>query len=278
LMLLFRIFVAFAALGIHSMVHAQTQQIQFALVSRPLIEQRLGQFAGNDSARERVLKQMFADAGCPDLTEQPVKGLKQANVICVMKGSTDDVIVVGAHFDHVDRGSGVVDNWSGASLLPSLLESLKNQPHRHTYVFIGFAGEEQGELGSEFYVKSLTRDQKNKLQAMVNMDTLGLGPSEVWASHADPMLVRALAQTAKALNVPLSAMNVENVGSTDSEAFRNKKIPAVTIHSLTQSTLPILHSPRDRISEVKLDHYYETYQLIVGFLVHLDQVWPPAHS
>jgi Zn-dependent M28 family amino/carboxypeptidase len=65
-------------------------------------------------------------------SEQPVKGSKLPNVICLLPGTSDKVIVVGAHFDRVSEGDGVVDNGSGASLLPSLHEAVKIVPRKHT--------------------------------------------------------------------------------------------------------------------------------------------------
>jgi putative aminopeptidase FrvX len=243
------------------------------LQPKTVIEQRLKRYGGNDLKREAALKQMFADAGCADLTEQPVRGLKEPNVICVMKGSADrTIIIAGAHYDHVDRGSGVVDNWSGASLLPSLMQSLKVEPRRHTYIFIGFSGEEQGEIGSHFYVQNLAPADATRVQAMVNLDTLGLGPTEVWASRADPLLVRMLAGVARDLSLPVTGMNVEKVGSTDSEQFRAKNIPAITIHSLTQKTLPVLHSIHDQIGEIRMNDYYDTYRLVSSYLAYLDKL------
>jgi hypothetical protein len=127
---------------------------------------------------------MFAEAGCDDqhLSEQPVKGSKLPNVICILPGSSDKIIIVGAHFDHVSEGDGVVDNWSGASVLPSLYESVRIVPRKHTYIFIGFTDEEQGELGSRFYVRHMSKDQVAGSDAMVNLDTLGLGPAEMWVT------------------------------------------------------------------------------------------------
>lgn len=107
------------------------------------------------------------------------------------------------------------------------------------------------------------------------MDTLGLGPPEVWASHADPKLVALLAGVAKELRIPLTAVNVESVGSTDSESFQDRKIPALTLHSLTSQTLDILHSSRDTLAQMKLDDYYRSYQLVAAYLAVLDVDWPP---
>ena len=73
------------------------------------------------------------------------------------------------------------------------------------------------------------------------------------------------------MKLPLTGANVDQVGSTDSESFSDKKIPAITIHSLTQKTLSILHSPGDRIEAINRDAYYHSYQLILAYLAILDE-------
>jgi len=87
------------------------------IVSRDVVEKRLQSYKGDDSQREATLKELFQSAGCTgdNLTEQPVKHLKEPNLICTLPGTSDLTIVVGAHFDHVAAGQGVADNWSGAS-------------------------------------------------------------------------------------------------------------------------------------------------------------------
>jgi len=254
---------------------ATAETFRFSPVSRAVVETRLGKYTGNDSQREATLKQLFVEAGCDDqhLSEQPVKGSKLPNVICVQPSSSDKVIIVGAHFDHVSAGDGVVDNWSGASLLPSLYETVRDEPRKHTYIFIGFTDEERGEVGSRFYAHQMTKEQVAATDAMVNMDTLGLAPSEVWASHSDKRLTGTLAYLGNRLNLPVIGVNVEQVGSADSVQFSERKIPSITIHSLTQETwnAHILHTSKDKLSAINLDDYYQTYRLLAAYLVFLDQ-------
>jgi Zn-dependent M28 family amino/carboxypeptidase len=260
---------------LHSWIVTNAESVRFNPVSREIVERRLGRYPGNNKQREATLKQMFAEAGCDDrhLSEQLVKGSKLPNVMCLLPGSSDRVIIVGAHFDHVSEGDGVVDNWSGASLLPSLYEAVKIEPRKHTYIFIGFTDEERGEVGSRFYVRGMTREQVAATDAMVNIDTLGLAPAEVWASHSDQRLTAALAYIAKQLNVPITGVNVEQVGSNDAEQFAERKIPRITIHSLTQKTWNegILHTSKDKISAMRLDDYYQTYRLLAAYVASLDQ-------
>jgi len=248
-----------------------TAQLRFQILGRQTIETRISGFSGSDAEREARLKKWFDDSGCKEISEEVVKSKDAPNLICVLAGKTDRIILVGAHFDHVSAGAGVVDNWSGASLLPSLLWSVARAPRQHTYVFVGFTDEEKGLVGSNFYVQHLTPEDRSKIEAMVNMDTLGLGPTEIWVSHADRNLVREIQTVAQSLSVPLRGMNVERVGASDSESFARYKIPRITIHSLTQETLPILHSSQDRLDAIKTDEYYETYKLVAGYLISLDQ-------
>jgi putative aminopeptidase FrvX len=249
------------------------QSLKFDLVRKDVVLARLDSVPAKDIDREHQLQTYFEQAGCKDASlglEQP-KHNRFGNVVCTLAGATPQQIVVGAHFDHVDAGSGAVDNWSGASLLPSLYQALAAEPRKHTFVFVAFYGEEQGMLGSQYHVRELDKDALSRIDAMVNMDTLGLGPTEVWASHADPELVQRAAVVAHAMKLPLTAVNVERVGSTDSESFRDKKVPSITFHSLTQSTLHILHSRQDQLSEIKQDDYFDTYRLLAAYLSYLDE-------
>jgi aminopeptidase-like protein len=270
--------VAIIVFVLPSWISAIAQHVQYKPVTRQVVEERLRRYAGPDKQREATLKQIFTEAGCNDqhISEQPVEGSKLANVICLLPGSSDKTIIVGAHFDHISDGDGVVDNWSGASLLPSLYEALKVVPRKHSFIFIGFAEEEKGEVGSYFYAQQMTKEQVSATDAMVNMDTLGLAHTEIWSSHSDKRLNAAMAYVAKQLNVPVTGVDVEQVGSTDSEQFAARKIPSITFHSLTQETwnARILHTSKDKLSAMRLDDYYESYGLIAAYLAFLDQLTP----
>jgi hypothetical protein len=85
-------------------------QTRFTLVGTETVQRRLDLYKGNDSSREAALLKLFSEAGCStaNLSEQPVPHRKQPNIICMLPGSTPEVIVIGAHFDHVSEGDGIV--------------------------------------------------------------------------------------------------------------------------------------------------------------------------
>lgn len=251
----------------------------FTQLGEDVIHERLHKAATENPAREATLKILFTQAGCKDLSEEHVPK-RLPNVVCVLPGETGRTIIVGAHFDKVDAGQGVVDNWSGASLLPSLYQSLANAPRRHKFIFLGFTSEEIGLIGSRYYAQHMTPEERAQTDAMVNMDSLGLTPTKIWVSHSDPALVGDLATVAQQFKLPVEGVNVEEVGSTDSESFAQKKIPHITIHSVTQDTLPVLHTSRDNFDAINAKDYYDSYRLIAAYLVYLDTNlgYKPKHA
>ncbi len=248
-------------------------QLRFRAVDKSVIEERFGRNEIGNAKRAEELVKLFLEVGCPEehLTLQKLKRSRHPNVICTLPGMSKQRIVVGAHFDAVPRSSGAVDNWSGAALLPSLYYSLGEPPRRHTLVFIGFTDEEKGRIGSKYFVDHLTDDAESEVLAMVNLDTLGLSPTKIWATTANPGLVEAIGEVAKATKLPVSVTNIDRVGNTDSTSFSENGIPAITLHSVTQKTLRIIHTPRDRPKALHLDWYYDTFRLTAAFLVYLDE-------
>jgi hypothetical protein len=244
--------------------------LKYLLVSQDVVMARLTDAPVKNSDRVVELEKMFRQAGCQP-TEQPVKGLHQPNVLCILPGASSSQIVVGGHLDHVEEGTGVIDDWSGASMLPSLYQSLAGHPREHTFLFIGFAGEEEGMVGSEFYAKHLTPEQRKQIATMVNLECLGITPTKVWTSHSETILVKMLVAMAQSMKLPLGGINVEQVGTTDSESFAHYSIPRITITAISQDTWPLLHTKKDNINAIKPDLYYDSYRLIVPYLALLDQ-------
>ncbi len=238
------------------------------------MQQRLERVSRKPAERRATLEALFREAGCDgvNLREQPVPGSKQPNIICTLPGAGPDapVIVVGGHYDLVEQGEGAVDDWSGAVLLPSLYESLKNAPRAHTYTFVAFSAEEVGLHGSREYVKRLPKEEKAGIRAMINLECLGLGPPRVWVSRADKTLLADYARVAQALGMDAKAGNVDNLGDDDSHPFLNEGIPVLTIHSVTMENFGILHTARDRVRAIHPGDYYAAYRMAAAFVAFLD--------
>ena len=249
-----------------------SKPVSLDVLGPDIIQTRLKAVPRKLADRVAMLEAIFHEAGCDGdrFREQPVKHSKAPNMICTLPGTTDNEIVVGGHLDSIEVGMGAVDDWSGAVLLPSLYESLKNTPHRHRFVFVGFAGEESGLYGSHEFIKQLDHDETTRIHAMINLECLGLGEPEVWVGRADKRLLEAYSLVANSLHVHSRGVNFDAGADDDSHPFMDAKIPVLTIHSVTQETWHILHHPADNLSAIEPHDYYTTYRLAVAYLGYLD--------
>ena len=151
----------------HAPAFSQNARVEYAQLNPELIRHRLELVSRKLPERKSTLESLFQEAGCvaEHFNEQPVHGPKEPNIICALEGEKPGTIVVGGHYDLVGRGSGAVDDWSGAVLLPSLYQSLKATPHRHRFEFVAFAREEVGLVGSHKFVDNLAREETEKFIA-----------------------------------------------------------------------------------------------------------------
>jgi hypothetical protein len=85
-----------------------------------------------NDARLAAVKNLFLKNGAAesDIVVEKFKDVQ--NVIVVRKGKTDDTVVIGAHYDKVSAGCGIIDNWSGIVILTRLYKAFKNKDPQKT--------------------------------------------------------------------------------------------------------------------------------------------------
>ncbi len=103
--------------------------------------------------------------------------IEQENVVGEIRGreKPDEAVILGAHLDSWELGTGALDNGCNAALVIEAARALKatGLVPRRTIRFILFSGEEQGTVGSYEYVKA-HRAELDKIRAVVIFDT-GIG-------------------------------------------------------------------------------------------------------
>jgi Zn-dependent M28 family amino/carboxypeptidase len=104
-----------------------------------------------------------------------IKTAATNNVIAeTPSGRSDRTVVVGGHLDSVYTGPGINDDGSGVSTMLETAEQIHELgiTPRNKLRFIFFSGEEQGLLGSDYYVSQLTKKQIQDISAMLDFDML----------------------------------------------------------------------------------------------------------
>jgi len=169
------------------------------------------------------------------------------NVVGVMPGSdpskAGEAIVIGAHYDHVGLGgrlsmtperageihNGADDNASGTASVIEIARAAMADRARfpRTLIFVAFAGEERGLLGSAHYVASPPVSMGETV-AMLNLDMIGRSRGAVDVSGLDNGPIKndllAAAQAAGGLDVKQEG---PGAGRSDDSSFLEARVPAV---------------------------------------------------
>ena len=89
------------------------------------------------------------------------------------KGDPNNVVMAGAHLDSVPAGPGINDNGSGSSALLEVAEQMAKTKTHNKMRFAWWGAEEDGTVGSDFYVASLTADELADIEMYLNFDMVG---------------------------------------------------------------------------------------------------------
>ena len=100
--------------------------------------------------------------------------VEQENVVAEIRGreKPDEAVILGAHLDSWELGTGALDNGCNAALVVEAARAIKatGLVPRRTIRFVLFSGEEQGTVGSYAYVKA-HRAEMDKIRAVIIYDT-----------------------------------------------------------------------------------------------------------
>lgn len=223
------------------------------------------------------------------VTDVVRKEVPAYNVIGILEGSDPvakkEVIVIGAHYDHLGRGGngslaersgeihhGADDNASGTAgmlELARLFTSQRPRPKR-TIVFIGFGGEEEGLLGSNYYVNHPISALTNTV-AMINMDMIGrmkdrklsiggVGTAKEWRD----IIAKGTADANRSFSLTL---NEDGFGPSDHSSFYGKQVPVLFFWTGTHTDY---HKPSDTFDKINYTDQARILDLVAYIVRDVD--------
>ena len=256
------------------------------------------------------------------------------NVVGILDGSDptlkNETIVIGAHYDHLGRGGegslapregeihhGADDNASGVAGVLELARVFSGQHPRprRTLVFIAFSGEEEGLLGSNYYVNHPIVPLASTV-AMINMDMIGrmknntliiggVGTAQGWRSMIESQnLVQGLTVTAGAATSPKASqpnvmpmvvaangrtivasdsakqfvltLSEDGFGPSDHSSFYAKQIPVLFLWTGTHEDY---HKPSDTADKINYDDEARILSLVARLIKEINNnVKPPVYT
>ncbi|HEU4570800.1 MAG TPA: M20/M25/M40 family metallo-hydrolase [Gemmatimonadales bacterium] len=217
------------------------------------------------------------EAEAEDLGEQPVY-----NTIGMIRGSTlpDEYVVLSAHYDSWDAGSGATDNGTGSTVMLEAMRILRAAyPHPKRTIMIGlWGGEEQGLNGSRAYaadhpevVSGLQAlfNQDNGTGRIENISAAGLiGPEQAWASW----IARLPAEVTRDFRITFPGIPAG--GGSDMASFVCYGAPSFGVGSLNwEYFLYTWHTNRDTFDKVVFDEI-KNNAVLVASLAYLASEHP----
>ncbi len=190
------------------------------------------------------------------------------------KKRTKKTIFITAHYDHLGgMGSetyfpGGNDNASGTSMLFALADEFGKERLKYNVVFIAFAGEEAGLLGSKYYVDHPLVKEK-RLQFVLNLDIMGSGEEGITVVNATefPELFEKLNAVNETQKLLVQVKKRGKAANSDHYWFSEKGFPAFFIYTMGPNKN--YHDVFDTYEALSFNEYKDLVKLIGGFLKSL---------
>jgi len=170
----------------------------------------------------------------------------------------DEIVVIGAHFDHVGRRPGGIvfhgadDNASGTAAIVEIAEAFADldPPPARTILIVGFAAEEKGILGSRYFVDHPPYPEDARTIAMINCDMVGRNdPDRILLSGAasSPELHAAALEAATHVGLRVDRAIRPFLADSDQKPFYDQGIPVCFFFSGLHEDY---HQPTDTVDRV----------------------------
>jgi carboxypeptidase Q len=212
---------------------------------------------------------VWGDLSIPNQIGGPIKS---SNVIAELRGSEkpDEFVIIGAHLDSWELGTGALDNGCNAALVVDALRAIKASgvAPKRTIRFILFSGEEQGLLGSRAYAFA-HRSELDKAAGVIIYDS-GTGKTTGFAigGRKDFLL------TARVLVAPFEQFGVKDVKldmewGTDHFDFMLEGVPTFVADQDEANYLENYHAISDTYDKVDFPQLKKHVAEAAGLAVEL---------
>jgi len=193
---------------------------------------------------------VWANLSIPNQLGGPIQA---ANVIAEIKGSEkpEEFVVLGAHLDSWELGTGALDNGCNAALVGDALRAIKaaGLKPRRSIRFILFSGEEEGLLGSRAYARA-HRPELDQAAGVIIWDS-GTGKTTGFADGGRKDVLDA----AKRLIAPLqqfglTEMKTDMESGTDHFDFMLEGVPTFVADQEEANYMENYHAVSDTYDKV----------------------------
>ncbi len=180
---------------------------------------------------------------------------KPQNVVADIRGSSlpDEIVLLGAHLDSWDLGTGALDNGVNCALVIEVARAIAAGPRpKRTVRFVLFTGEETGLLGSRGYVATHKAEMDKHVAAVIH--DIGDGKVLGYFTNGRPEIRAGLTRVLSPVASWGSAGLVdEAILGTDNFDFLLEGVPNLIANQETEKYLPDYHAASDTFDKVDIE-------------------------
>lgn len=196
------------------------------------------------------------------LKQEEYKG-ESRNVILDMPGTSDEMIVLTAHYDSTSLSQGAYDNMSGSIGLLGIAEYFTKNAHKYSLRFIWCGSEERGLLGSKAYCAS-SEDELKKTVLNINLDMIGCIMGKfISCCTTEEKFAHYIEYMGREYGFPIAAS--DGVYSSDSTPFADKGVPAVSFARIAPQNTATIHNSYDTMKVMKAGQMVKDIEFLCKF-------------
>lgn len=248
---------------------AQKETVKFS--TEEDIKEDLKSNVCENTERIDAVKKLFKKMGASDDEIKVEKFKDVENLVVTKKGKSDEIIVIGAHYDKTSKGCGAIDNWTGIVIISNLYKTVKSFETQKTYLFVAFGNEETGLVGSNAMAKAIPKENRANYCSMINFDSFGFNYPQVLENASSSKMTKEAKVVAKQMEIALTSASLAGSADADSTSFMNKDIPAITFHGLSDKWQEYLHGSKDKLENVNTQSVYIGYLFGFNFLADVEK-------
>lgn len=193
------------------------------------------------------------------------------NIIAYLPGITDSIVMLTAHYDHLGMFGDVIflganDNASGVAMVLSLAKYYKEiKKKKYTLVFVLFAAEEAGLLGSKFMVDNMPFDI-NKIKVLLNFDMVGSGDKGVYVMNAKLFPdIDSIMNKLNNTNQYFDVFHTTGISyGSDHASFYEKGVKALFVY--TDGDNSTYHQPEDTFESCSFASFQKIIKFVTDFI------------
>ncbi len=201
------------------------------------------------------------------MSSKRIGKVTSGNVVADVVGSEypDEIVLLGAHLDSWDEGTGAIDDGTGVAIVTAAAKLVADQEQpKRTIRIVLFGSEEPGLIGAKAYLEA----HRDTLDKIIMVSESDFGPGQVWRmdtgiAKADEAKADAILQVLRPLGVLPGDRTAS--GGSDVSVLSSAGVPAISMGQNGWDYFDLHHTPNDTLDKIDPEDLAQNIAVYAAF-------------